>query len=401
MKDTADVVVIGGGAWGASSAFHLAAAGADVVLVDQHQLNSQNSPRAAGMTMQTRESDVMTLLAIRSVEKLEGFASEDGHDFNFSQSGSLKVARDEATLRTLEDQFARAERLGLEVEMVTPKRAEALAPYASFGGTLGIMYTPTDVNLDAAALTSTYVREAEQHGASLSPGNPVLGITVAGERVTAVETSQGTISCSAVVDAAGAWSPKIARMAGVDIPVVPARHQLYVTDPLAGIDDSQAGIHILDAQVYARPDRGGILFGGYESDPMMVPTDRLEDGFDMTSLDLDISTIDSMWRMVDEQLPILEDVSIRELRGGLPTLTPDGHFIIDGDSGPAGFVVATGCCVSGLARCPAVGEVVAALVTEADPFTDISPLSLQRFDEAWTEDSLAEACRAAYTHRYE
>src|SRR6185437_524836 len=232
MSKTADVVVIGGGAWGASSAYHLAKAGADVVLVDQYAVNSQNSPRAAGMTMLTRETDVMTLLARRSVEQLEQLSPAHGAEIGFSQAGSLKVARDERSLATLEDQFARAERLAVPVEMISPAQAHELAPYAEFDGSAGIMYTPTDVNLDAAALTGLLLDLAADNGAEIWPNAPVLGIETDGARVTGVETGAGTIAAPAVVDAAGAWSPTVAMMVDVRLPVVPARHQLYVTDPL-------------------------------------------------------------------------------------------------------------------------------------------------------------------------
>lgn len=400
MSETADVVVIGGGSWGASSAHHLAKAGADVILVDQYAVNSQNSPRAAGMTMQTRETDVMTSLAKRSVEQLEELSPAYHDEISLSQAGSLKVARDERSMVTLEDQFARAERLGVPVEMLSPAEARALAPYAEFDGSVGIMYTPTDVNLDAAALTGLLLDLAAEHGGEIRSNAPVLGIETAGGRVTGVQTRAGTIATPAVVDAAGAWSPTVAAMVGLQLPVVPARHQLYVTDPLPGISDEQAGIHILDALVYARPDRGGLLFGGYETAPLMVPSGSIEESFQMGSLELDGAVVDGLWELVQKQLPILKDAVIRERRGGLPTLTPDGHFIIDGDVGAEGFFVATGCCVSGLARSLAVGEVVADLVMGRDPFTDISPLRLDRFAADWDDEELVAACRSAYAHRY-
>jgi glycine/D-amino acid oxidase-like deaminating enzyme len=400
MRKTADVVVIGGGSWGASSAYHLAKAGAEVILVDQYAVNSQNSPRAAGMVMQTRETDVMTLLARRSVEHLEELSAAHGDEIGFSQAGSLKVARDEQSMSILEDQFARAKRLAVSVEMLSSAQAHARAPYAEFDGSLAIMYTPTDVNLDAAALTALLLDLAADDGATICPNTPVLGIQTDGGRITGVETGSGTIATPVVVNAAGAWSPTVAAMVGLQLPVVPARHQLYVTDPLPVVSNEQPGIHILDALAYVRPDRGGLLFGGYETEPLMVPSAGIEEHFEMSSLELDGSVIDGLWELVARQLPILENATIRERRGGLPTLTPDGHFVIDGDVGVEGFFVATGCCVSGLARSPAVGEVIADLVMRRDPFTDISALRLDRFARSWSAEELVAACRHAYAHRY-
>src|SRR5438552_14308795 len=121
MLQEAEAVVIGSGALGSSVAFHLAKAGvAPVALVDRHEIASQTSPRAAGLTSQIRQTELMTRLATMAVDKIKNFTAETGEELAYFQSGSLRIARTPAHERQLQDDVERGQKLGVDIELVPP-----------------------------------------------------------------------------------------------------------------------------------------------------------------------------------------------------------------------------------------------------------------------------------------
>ena len=141
---TAGVVVIGSGAFGASTAYHLARRGADVVLLDQHALGSQTSPRAAGLTSKADNMPVMARLRDEACEALAHFESTMGRSVGFHRSGSLKAAYTEAGEARLHQGLDTAKKLDIEAELVSPARAEQLAPHFKPGRARAIGYVPND-----------------------------------------------------------------------------------------------------------------------------------------------------------------------------------------------------------------------------------------------------------------
>src|SRR5205085_10372138 len=140
-------------------------------------------------------------------------------------------------------------------------------------------------------------------------------------------------------------------------------------------------------------ERGGLMLGGYEPDPVQVDTRALPPGFQIADLALDFAPLQRLTDEVREQFPILQGAEVAEFRGGLPTMTADGRHVVDRVPGVRGFFVAGGCCVGGLSISPAVGEVLADWIVDGEPTLDMAPLSLQRFGaEVDAEDRLQERC---------
>ena len=160
-------------------------------------------------------------------------------------------------------------------------------------------------------------------------------------------------------------------------------------------------MRVLDVNVYVRPERGGLLVGGYEPDPLQVDVKSLGADFDMTSLTLDFEPLRKLTEAVRDEFPVLHNAAIDEFRGGLPTMTPDGRLILDQVPGVDGFFVASGCCVGGLSVSPAVGEVLADWIVDGAPPLDVSLLGLRRFGpEVASEERLRSACLWRYAHHY-
>ena len=403
MIDATECVVIGSGALGSSVAFHLAKSGKQVALLDKHALGSQTSPRAAGLTSQARGTDLMTALAKRAVRKIEAFKQETGEDMVFYQPGALKIARLPQHVAQLQRELARGRRMGTGLEMISPAEARAKNPFLETTGVLGVIYSPTDLYLEPWQIPTGYANAAAKLGVTMMPNTLVTGIAARNGAVSGVETEHGTIKCETVVDAAGAWLRAVASLAGATVRVVPTRHQLLITEPIEGVDAMQPITRIIDVNVYARPDEGGLMLGGYEQTPLQYDAGSLPARFDIADLPLDLHVLRGFADTVREQLPVFQrvphEIKLRVHRGGLPTMTADGEHTVGPVPGVRGLYVAGGCCVGGLSIAPAIGEALAAWIADGKPPMDLSPLSPGR-EGTLGEDALTTAARLQYAHHY-
>ena len=397
---SADVVVVGSGAFGASAAYHLARRGARVVVLDRASLASQTSPRAAGLSSQVRATPALTKLAQRAVAKLATFTDDTGQPLRFTQSGALKIARTERDAEQLAREVARGAAAGVPIELVSVAEAQRRLPILGERGIVAITWSPTDCNVEPSELPLGYCRAAEKLGAVLLPHTPATGFDIGPGGVEGVRTPRGTIATGAVVDAAGGWARLVAAGLGGALPVVPTRHQLLITEPIPGVGPEFPIARVIDANVYVRHERGGLMLGGYESDPLQPDVAAVAD---VAALPLDIEVLWRLARSVREQFPIFEDPTIRvaEHRGGLPTLTVDDRYLAGPLPGVAGAWVMSGCCVGGLSVSPALGEAIAEWILDGAPALDLAEISPARFaGHALDETELRERCRRAYATHY-
>ncbi|MGH2355880.1 MAG: NAD(P)/FAD-dependent oxidoreductase, partial [Chloroflexota bacterium] len=203
----ADVVVVGAGALGASVAYHLAARGdRRIVLVDRYAAASQTSPRAAGLTQQLRQSELMTRIAVRSCEKIARFAEDTGQPMEYVVSGSVKLARRPEHVAQLEAEVARAERWGVPLRPLDPASLPRLSPFVSPRGVLAATHNPEDLYLDPVQIPRGYARAAVARGAHLLEHLPVRRLLLENGRIAGVAIDGGELHAPAVVDAAGAWA---------------------------------------------------------------------------------------------------------------------------------------------------------------------------------------------------
>jgi glycine/D-amino acid oxidase-like deaminating enzyme len=395
---SADVVVVGSGAFGASAAYHLARRGVRVAVLERAALASQTSPRAAGLTSQVRATPALTRLAQRAVTKLAAFGEETGQPLRFTQSGALKIARTERDAEQLALEVARGADVGVPIALISVAEARRRLPILGERGIVAVTWSPTDCNVEPSELPLGYCRAAEKLGAVLLPHTAATGFEIGPRGVEAVRTPHGTIATRAVVDAAGAWARLVASALGAVLPVVPTRHQLLITEPLPGVGPHFPIARVIDANVYVRHERGGLMLGGYESDP--VQPEALPD--DVAELPLDLEVLWRLARSVSEQFPIFQDPAIRvaEHRGGLPTLTMDDRYLVGPLPGVTGAWVMSGCCVGGLSVSPALGEAIAEWIVDGAPALDCSDISPARFAGPVDEGLLRERCRLAYATHY-
>jgi len=186
---------------------------------------------------------------------------------------------------------------------------------------------------------------------------------VTGGRVAGVETARRTITAPVVVDAAGGWGRQVGALAGARVPVATVRHQLLITEPDGGVDPADPIARVVDAAVYLRPARGGLMVGGFEAAPLPVDPDQQPASFSTDDVPLDLDVLRQFGAAVAAEVPIASKAPVAEHRGGLFTMSPDGRFVAGPVPGFEGLWVASGCNGSGFSSSPAIGEALAGWIT--------------------------------------
>jgi 4-methylaminobutanoate oxidase (formaldehyde-forming) len=314
-------------------------------------------------------------------------------------SGSLKIARRPQDADVLEADLERGARLGLDVELIEPREAARLNPFLRPNGISAVLRVGDDMYFDPTQVAVGFARGAERLGARLLAHTRVTSVMIEGGAVTGVETTRGRIEAPVVIDAAGAWTRQVAEASGIHVPLVPTRQQLFVTEPVKGVQPDLPMIRIMDAAVYARPCDGGFLWGVYEANPRFFDMEEAGEEFEIGDTPLDPEVLWAAAEDVSGQLPVLRQTAVREHRGGIPTMTADGQHIVGPAPAVDGFFFASGCNVAGLSICPALGEMLASWVVDGAPPIDLESLSLARF-AGTPEDEVRLREGAAWQYRH-
>ena len=265
----ADVVVIGAGALGLSTTLHCALAGRSVVVLERRTAGSQASGRAAGLFKSVQADELRTRLARRSIAKAITFADWAGTPLAVACPGSFLIARTAQHRQFLCQELAQSRRWGADVREATRAQlADRLSYYQPAGDDFAL-WCPEDIYIDEpAGLIQACLAACLLHGAVVTENEPVIRISITAGRVAGVETDRRPVAAPVVVDAAGGWVGHVAGLAGARVPVAPVRHQLLITAPTAQVDPADPIIRVADAAVYLRPARGGLMFGGFEPEPL-------------------------------------------------------------------------------------------------------------------------------------
>ncbi len=399
MREEAQAVIIGGGVAGCSIAYHLTLMGwRDIVLVERGQLTSGSTHRAAGLIGQLRGTYNLTRMIMYSVELYGRLRQETGFDPDWRQVGSLRLASSPLRMEEIRRQVAQAKAFGLEVELLTPREAQALCPIIDDRDLVGGAYIPSDGQIDPSGLAYALAHAARSRGCEIHTQTRVTDIGVRNGRVHTVTTTQGTIRTAVVVSAAGVWSWHIGRMIGVAIPIVPVQHQYMVTAPF-GVPRGLPTFRDPDLRVYAREETGGLVVGGYEGNPVPCGPEPIPPDLDPAKMVPDWDHFEPLARSAVIRVPALEQTGIRKLMIGPEVFTPDGDFLLGESAEVRGFFVAGG--TPGIAAAGGVGKAMAEWVIEGRPALDLWRADIRRFGQHYS-DRVYAAARAVevYARNY-
>lgn len=366
---TAEVVIIGGGVTGTSAAFHLAEAGvSDIVVVERGELACGSSGKPIG-GVRAQFSDPLNIeLGSRSLRAYEDFPRRPGADIRLDTVGYLFLLTTERQAADFESAVRTQNALGVPTRMITPDEARRLCPYVSTDGLVAAAHSPTDGHARPVLVVRGYADAAARAGVTFATHTTVTGLDTTGDRVTAVHTDRGRIDCATVICTAGAWSARIGDMAGLHLPVRPVRRQLAFTEPLVPPAPRIPFTIDFTSSAYFHNSDDGLLFG--LADP------REPDGFDTTWTP---EWLELFREALRQRAPELAEMRAAGGWAGLYEITPDHNALIGRSGELVNFLYATGFSGHGFLQGPAVGEILRDLHLERETFTDISPLSADRF----------------------
>ena len=376
MTRTADVIIIGGGVTGASIAFHLAGRGVRrVVVLERRFLAAGGTGRSVGIVRQLYPTLETSAMVRRSLDVFQQFDDAVGGDAGYVACGAL-IGVSAAMRPKLEANLAMQRGLGIRAEIVDPGDVARVEPAIDPSGLGAVLWEPESGYGDPTAVTRAYADAARGRGVTIEQGVEVTAVRIDDSRVRGVDTTSGAIDASVVVNAAGLWSPQVARLAGVVLPIVIGRHPVFVVERGAAVPAHRVYLDLAGGS-YARPETGGLtLTGSLTDDETEHPMDPellgAEAGFEEASVVLE---------RTGRAMPQLADAHYRRGYAGAFDITPDWMPILD-QTGPSGFFTAAGMSGHGFKLSPAVGEMMAALITGAAPPVGAAPFRLDRFASA-------------------
>ena len=397
----ADVVVIGAGALGLSTALHCAMAGRSVAVIERRTAGSQASGRAAGLFKSVQADELRTRLARRSIAKAITFADWAGTPLAVARPGSFLIARTARHRQFLGQELAQSRRWGADVREATRAQlADGLSYYQPGGDDLAL-WCPEDIYIEEpASFIRACLAACQLHGAAVTENEPVIGISVTAGRVAGVETRRRSMAAPVVVDAAGGWARHVGDLAGARVPVAPVRHQLLITEPTAQVDPADPITRVVDAAVYLRPARGGLMFGGFEPAPLPVDPRHQPASFTTDDVPLDLGVLRQLAAQITAEVPAASTAPVTEHRGGLFTMSPDGRFVVGPVPDLPGLWVASGCNGSGFSSSLAIGEALATWIATGAPPPDMTALGPGRFGPL-PDDALLSRGLWQYAHYYD
>ena len=329
MRTEARAVVIGGGVGGCSILYHLAKLGwSDAVLVEQYGLTHGSTWHSAGLVGQLRSTVSLTKMMQYSVGLYADLKNETGKDPGWHELGGLRLASSKPRMEELQRQAGWAKSFGLPVELISAAEAQELFPPMSTDGVLGAAFLPQDGYLDPSQLTFALADGARLLGADIEQRTRVEAITLKDGRVHEVVTDKGTIRTDVVINAGGMYAPQIARMVGVDVPIIPYAHEFLVTEAFDPALPALPTLRDPDNLVYWRTEVGGLIMGGYERDPAPWALDGVPDGFEAQLLPEDWERFDELLGNSIKRVPAMDEVTITKLINGPEAFTPDGEFLL-------------------------------------------------------------------------
>jgi len=335
--------VIGGGAVGASTAWHLRELGIeDVLLVERDSLGSGSTSKSAGGVRMQFADELNVRIAQRSLAELERM---DG--IGLRQVGYLFLVDREEDLAEFRTALALQARLGVPSRELSVAEALELVPQLEPEGLLGATFCPLDGHCTPEAVVQWYAR-----GLQVLQGCEVTGIDL---RAGRVETSRGPIGTGTVIDCAGAWAAEVGALAGVEIPVHGEPRWMWFSPEAGCLPDPMPMTIDFSTGLYAHREGPGLVFGGREA------------------------SLEALAPAIERRLPLLAELPVQAAWWGWYEVSPDHNAIVGEVPGAGRFLVATGFSGHGFQQAPAVGEHLAELVAGMTPTLDLSPFSLERF----------------------
>jgi sarcosine oxidase subunit beta len=370
--NTADIVIIGGGVMGTSAAYHLAKCGMkNILLLEKEKFFGTGATgRCAGGVRYQFSTEINVRLSLESLPMIERFKAEIGQDVNYRKYGYLLVATNEKDATTFRHNVELQNGLGVPTQLLSGDEVRERLPLMKFEDAIFGTFNQEDGVVDPNSVVAGYISAAQKIGVRALTRTEVTGIRVSGDQVEAVETTQGVIQTHMVLNAAGPWAGQIGEMAGVHIPIVPVRRQMFTTNPLKEIPEDFPFVIDFAQSLYFHREGEGLLIGMSNQNEKPGFDQNIDEEFEFVNLEAAI-----------ERMPLLERASRASHWAGLYEVTPDAHPIFGG-SHVKGFFICAGFSGHGFMHGPVAGKLLSEYMIDGKFSTlDVSMLDLARFEE--------------------
>jgi glycine/D-amino acid oxidase-like deaminating enzyme len=404
---SADVIVIGGGVAGLSTALQLAARGVKVLLLEKADLASGATSQASGLLGQLRSTAEATRMLMDSLATLQQLEEAAGAAV-FTQSGSVRVAQTRERAEEIGAAMAVAEAAGLALEPVDNHELHRLLPYMRVDDVLAAVYCPTDGYLNPPELARLYIQMARQNGVDLREQTPVEEITTQGGRVTGCRAGGQRFYAPVVINAGGPWSHLVAGMARQQLPTAAIGHCYLIAgpDPSRPVDPRSPSVRDRENRIYSRPTREGALHVGiYEAEPVLYRMEALPARFRMANLQTgrDHPTVRALMEAARRRFPSIDQAAPMRITTGIMSWTPDGSPLCGPLPDVEGLFHCAGFCGHGVMQSAAIGLLMADLLLDGRCRYDMAEIEADRYYDLpeWKDRARVEAgCLEAYASCY-
>ncbi|MEH7826701.1 GcvT family protein [Gemmobacter denitrificans] len=406
---SARVVIIGGGAVGASALYHLAKAGwTDCVLLEKNELTAGSTWHAAGNVPTFSSSWSIMNMQRYSAQLYRGLGAEVDYPMNYHVTGSVRLGHSRERLQEFKRVVGMGRYQGMDLDILTPDEIKTRYPFVETHDLTGALYDPNDGDIDPAQLTQALAKGARQMGARIERFCPATGVRRDGDDWV-VQTPKGDIRCEIVVNAAGYYAREVGKWFGRDLPMMVMSHQYMLFDTIPEIESwsREVGhklplLRDVDSSYYLRQEKYGFNLGPYEGNcraHWVTPDDPFPEDFSFQLFPDDLERLE--WHIADAmaRVPLLEKAALTKVINGPIPYTPDGNPLI----GPMpGVPNAFEACVFTFGICQAggAGKVLAEWVTEGATEWDMWSCDPRRFTGFEDADYCVKKGMEVYGHEY-
>ena len=403
MSEHAQVVVIGGGLVGCSILYHLTKLGwTDVVLFERDELTSGSTWHAAAGLHGLHDNNNVSKLQYYTMRLYKELEQETGQGCGVFQPGALYLAQTRDREHQLRMQVAKARYFDVEFHEVSVEEAKQLHPLIDFDGIRCVMLEPDGGNVDPSGVTYAYAQGARERGAKIHRFTPVLETNPRADGGWDVVTSTGTVHADVVVNAAGLWAREVARLAGIELPLMTMEHQYFVTETMPevdGLDFRLPSVADRDGEYYLRQEGQGLLVGAYEKQGKFWAENGTPLDFGHELLPDDLDRIEVNIERAMQRVPALASAGIKRVINGPMIWAPDSSALF----GPVPELRNYYCCngiIPGFSQSGGLGMLLAQWIVEGETELDLFPWDLARYDD-WATKSFTKArVFDCYTHRF-
>jgi sarcosine oxidase subunit beta len=371
----AETVIIGGGIMGLGIAYELARRGrSDIHVLEQEYLTSGASGRNGGGVRMQWSTEMNVRLMQESIEICRDFASELGMNVWLRQGGYLFLIRSQAELAQLERTVALQNRCGVPTRILTPQEALRIVPELNVHSFVAACYNPRDGVVFPWPFLWGYANAASELGVSIHTFTKVTGIDVLGPHAFVVHTSKGKIRCERIINAAGAWSPAVAKLVGIELPNHPHRHEILATESLKPF--LKPLVSVLSSGLYFSQSMRGEIVGG-----ITVPD--VDDG--QVHMGSRLRFLEDMSAELLQVMPVLSQVRVLRQWAGPYDVSPDGLPILGEPDGLPGFFLVCGFVGHGFMMAPVIARCYAELLCGGKRHPVFDRCKLSRFRDGTSE----------------